>query len=148
MQILNYYIVWLIVYGVASYRDATKEYAKKWNNGEYSPLFSHSNNWHFETTAIWIVLFGLIAYLQQDYKYLYFYISFLTLDLFYYIWKWFIYPNESFLPKEMNWFVESYKIKGIEINFLRLFGIPFTRSKFLLILVLTNLITLFLLIKG
>ena len=95
-----------------------------------------------------MVLFGLIAYLQQDYKYLYFYISFLTLDLFYYIWKWFIYPNESFLPKEMNWFIESYKIKGIEINFLRLFGFPFTRSKFLLILALTNLITLFLLIKG
>jgi hypothetical protein len=141
IYLLQSIFIMLVSFGIAAFRDATKEMEKKWNDGKYDSYFSHKELWHLETTAIWVILLIAFAIALNDWKILLWSICLLNLDLGYYIFKYFINRGETFLPGNLNWFISDWNSK---FNPFRLFGKDFDRKEFILTVLITNIITIIL----
>jgi len=116
---MDYLITFIVVHLIIGRHDATKEQSKK-VDGTYEPFYEHEGyNWHLVTTAMWVSLFCLIAYLTRDWKYLLLNIGFFQLDLNYYLWEKVINPASYFMPERMDWFIAPHYLFGIQINPMR-----------------------------
>jgi hypothetical protein len=144
IYLLRNELIAFICFEVAAFRDATKEMDKKFRGDDtYGSYFRHKENWHLETTGIWVRLLMVFAIVLGDWKILLNALRMLNLDLKYYIYKWFINPAKTFLPENLNWFISDWNSK---FNPFRLFGKDFDRKEFILTVLITNIITIILIL--
>ena len=150
IYLLRNELIAFVCFEVAAFRDATKEMDKKFRGDDtYGSYFRHKENWHLETTAIWVILLIAFAIVTSDWKILLWAICLLNLDLGYYIFKYFINRGETFLPENLNWFISDWDSK---FNPFKLFGKDFDRKEFIWTVAVTNVVAvsliMFLYFKG
>ena len=140
IYLLRNELIAFICFEVAAFRDATKEMDKKFRGDDtYGSYFRHKENWHLETTGIWVRLLVVFAIVLGDWKVLLNALRMLNLDFGYYIYKWFINPAKTFLPETLNWFITDWKSK---FNPFKLFGKDFSRSEFNWTVAVANVVTI------